>query len=86
MKASDHVICLFYTKTSQWCQQLAEHLALLAQKHLECKFIKIDADKAPYLLEKLNIYVMPSVLLAKNNKVLLKIRDAKLIEDNGLEN
>jgi len=69
VKSTNNVVCLFYSKTSKWCNLLAEHLAKLAQKHLECKFLQINSENVPYLIENLNIWMMPTLVLAKNNKV-----------------
>jgi len=74
VKSTKHVICLFYSKTSKWSHVLQEHLTLLAQKHLECKFIQIEAQYAPFLLERLQINLMPTLVLAKENKVSTQLR------------
>lgn len=42
-----------------------KHLELLSKKHLETKFIKIHAEKAPFLAEKLKIWMLPTVALIK---------------------
>jgi len=36
---------------------------------MEAKHVKINAEKVPYLCEKLNIVTLPSVVLVKNRKV-----------------
>jgi len=69
LKSTNFVICMFFSKTSKWCNMLREHLQKLAQCHLECLIIEIDCEFAPFLMEKLNIWMMPTLLLAKNNKV-----------------
>ena len=50
------------------------HLDKLAQTHLESKFIKIDAEKNPYLVERLMIIIMPTIVLIKNGKTEHSIR------------
>ena len=70
VKSSKFVITLFYSKQSKWCKELREHLTVLARQHLECKFTQIDAETCPFLLERMNIWMMPTLVLAKNNKVL----------------
>jgi len=74
VKSTKHVICLFYSKTSKWSHILQEHLTLIAQKHLECKFIQIESQYAPFLIERLNIWMMPTLVLAKANKVSTQLR------------
>ena len=37
------------------------HLAKLAQRHVESKFVKINAAKAPFFVEKLSVRTMPTL-------------------------
>lgn len=46
-----------------------KHLSILAKQHIETRFVKINAEKAPYLAEKLRIVVLPTLALIKNAKV-----------------
>lgn len=46
-----------------------KHLAILAKQHMETRFVKINAEKSPYLSEKLRIVVLPTLALVKNAKV-----------------
>jgi len=45
-----------------------KHLRQLAQKHWGTRFVKINAEKAPYLAEKLHIWCLPSLVLCKDGK------------------
>lgn len=83
VKSTKHVICLFYSKTSHWSKPLQEHLTLIAQKHLECKFLQIEAQHAPFLIERLNIWMMPTLVLAKDNKVSTQLRGLDWVAPNG---
>merc|ERR1712154_469273 len=83
VKSTKHVICLFYSKTSKWAHILQEHLTLIAQKHLECKFIQIESQYAPFLIERLNIWMMPTLVLAKDNKVSTQLRGLDWVSPNG---
>ncbi|PIN01341.1 ATP binding protein [Handroanthus impetiginosus] len=68
VKASDRVVCHFYREN--WpCKVLDKHLAILAKQHIETRFVKINAEKSPYLTEKLRIVVLPTLALVKNAKV-----------------
>ena len=73
VKTSKHVICLFYSKTNKYCDTLNEHLTVLAGKHLECKFLKIHVESAPFLMTRLNIWMIPTLVCATNNKVDRKL-------------
>lgn len=46
-----------------------KHLSILAKQHIETRFVKIHAEKSPYLAEKLRIVVLPTLALVKNAKV-----------------
>lgn len=44
------------------CKIMDKHLALLAPQHPEAKFIKIDAEKAPFFVGKLQVQVLPTLV------------------------
>ncbi|ESW15079.1 hypothetical protein PHAVU_007G042300 [Phaseolus vulgaris] len=68
VKASERVVCHFYREN--WpCKVMDKHLNLLAQQHIETRFVKINAEKSPFLAEKLKIIVLPTLALIKNAKV-----------------
>ncbi|XP_071717289.1 thioredoxin domain-containing protein 9 homolog [Rutidosis leptorrhynchoides] len=68
VKASDRVVCHFYREN--WpCKVVDKHLDILAKQHIETRFIKIQAEKSPFLAEKLKIVVLPTIALIKNAKV-----------------
>lgn len=68
VKASDRVVCHFYREN--WpCKVMDKHLSLLAKRHIETRFIKIHAEKSPFLTEKLKIVVLPTLALVKHAKV-----------------
>ena len=50
-------------------QVVDKHLGILAKQHIETRFIKIQAEKSPFLAEKLKIVVLPTIALIKNAKV-----------------
>jgi thiol-disulfide isomerase/thioredoxin len=60
--SSDRVLCHFYHKEFARCKVIDHHLQKLVQRHVETKFIKIDAEKAPFFVEKLIIRTMPTIV------------------------
>eukprot|EP00250_Pteridium_aquilinum_P031029 c4277_g1_i1 orf=444-1079(-) len=67
-KSSDRLVCHFYREN--WpCKVMDKHLALLASQHIETRFVKINAEKSPFLTERLKIVVLPTLALIKNTKV-----------------
>ncbi|XP_021850297.1 thioredoxin domain-containing protein 9 homolog isoform X3 [Spinacia oleracea] len=68
VKASDRVVCHFYREN--WpCKVMDKHLSVLAKQHIETRFVKIQAEKSPFLAEKLKIVVLPTLAVIKNAKV-----------------
>ena len=46
------------------------HLEALCKLHLETKFVRIDAEKSPYLTEKLKVWMLPTLALCRAEKVV----------------
>eukprot|EP00798_Chlamydomonas_sp_ICE-L_P027592 gene27592-7228_t len=68
MKGEERMICHFYREN--WpCKVMDKHLSLLAPKHVETKIIKINAEKCPFLTDRLKIWMLPTLALIKNGKV-----------------
>ncbi|XP_041983673.1 thioredoxin domain-containing protein 9 [Aricia agestis] len=65
---SDNVVCHFYRADTPRCRIVDMHLALLAKKHVETRFVKLDAERAPFLAGRLKIRVIPTIGLVKGNK------------------
>jgi len=55
---------------------LDKHLSLIAQQHLETRFIKLDVEKAPFLTQRLGIRVIPTMGIIKDGKT--KVLKGKL--------
>ncbi|XP_024013579.1 thioredoxin domain-containing protein PLP3A [Eutrema salsugineum] len=60
---SEKVICHFYHKEFYRCKIMDKHLKTLAPRHVDTKFIKMDAENAPFFVTKLAIKTLPCVLL-----------------------
>ncbi|TRY99043.1 hypothetical protein DNTS_032769 [Danionella cerebrum] len=68
VKESKSVVCHFYRDSTFRCKIVDKHLSILAKKHLETKFIKLNVEKAPFLTERLKIKVLPTLALVKDGK------------------
>ncbi|XP_027020431.1 thioredoxin domain-containing protein 9 [Tachysurus fulvidraco] len=68
VKESKNVVCHFYRDSTFRCKIMDKHLGIMAKKHLETKFIKLNAEKAPFLTERLRIKVIPTLALVKDGK------------------
>lgn len=73
-KHSPRVICHFYRPTTKYCEVVDAHMSRLAGRHLETRFCKLNAEKSPYLVEKLNVYMMPTLVCIKNQETTHHIK------------
>jgi hypothetical protein len=83
-KASERLVVHFHRSTTRMCDVFHAHLEKLAAKHLESRFLKINVDQvsedgasgsgAAYLVEKLGIVIMPTILIIKDRKAVHQIR------------
>lgn len=58
----------FYRPATFRCAIIDKHMSRCAQKYVDCKFVKINAEKSPYLCEKLHIWCLPSIVLIIDGK------------------
>lgn len=72
-QGSMNVVCHFYQDSSLNCKVMDKHLSLLAEKHPETRFIKINAEKSPFLTQRLGIWMMPTVLLIQSGLTVDKL-------------
>lgn len=64
-KKSSRMVAHFYRGVSPRCEIVDAHFDKLAQTHLETRFIKVDVEKNPFLVERLRIIVIPTITLIK---------------------
>lgn len=67
-KKSKDIVCHFYKIDSPRCKIVDLHLKRLAPQHLECRFVKLDVERCPFLTERLHIRVIPTLGLVKDSK------------------
>uniref|UniRef100_A0A1D1Z6R8 Thioredoxin domain-containing protein 9 n=1 Tax=Anthurium amnicola TaxID=1678845 RepID=A0A1D1Z6R8_9ARAE len=63
---SEKVICHFYHREFYRCKIMDKHLKALAPRYIDTKFIKLDAENAPFFVAKLGIKTLPCVILFRN--------------------
>ncbi|KAH7683531.1 ATP binding protein [Dioscorea alata] len=63
---SERVICHFYHREFYRCKIMDKHLKALAPLHIDTKFIKLDAENAPFFVAKLAVKTLPCVILFRN--------------------
>ena len=81
-KESDRIVIHFYRPSTRYCDHFHAHLSKLAEKHLETKFVKINVEGcdnnegggASFLVERLGVIVMPTLVLVKDRKAFHHIK------------
>jgi len=70
--SSQFVVVHFFHKEFERCQIMDHHLKAIATNphHLSCKFVRIDAEKAPFFVVKLKIKTLPTVLVFKDGQTI----------------
>ena len=74
-----HVVCHFYHKEFPKCKIMDMHMQKIATRHVETKFVSINAEKAPFFVEKLRIRTMPTLVFFEDG-----VATGKLIGFEGL--
>jgi len=70
----DYAWIFFVHRPTTWrCQIVDKHLTELSQKHVETRFVKINAEKSPFLTERLSITVLPAILIINKGTVVDKV-------------
>ena len=70
---SKNVVCHFYHDDFERCRIIDHHLGILAKYHPETKFIKINAEKSPFFVQKLGIKVLPTTVLFDDGKAIDRV-------------
>ena len=55
-------MCHFYHKDFERCKIVDMHLRDISKQHIEARFIYMDAEKAPFFIQKLQIQVLPTIV------------------------
>lgn len=67
-KRSQNIVCLFYKDDSQRSKIVDHHFKILAKKHIEARFCKLNVERCPFLTERLRIRIIPTIALIVNGK------------------
>ena len=69
-QTSKRMVCHFYRDSFFRCKIVDKHLALLAPKHIETCFCKINAEKCKFLVDRLKITTLPTICLVRDTKTV----------------
>ncbi|OAD55563.1 Thioredoxin domain-containing protein 9 [Eufriesea mexicana] len=67
-KKSENIVCLFYKDDSPRCKIVDHHFKILAKKHIEARFCKLNVMRCPFLTKRLRIKIIPTIALIVNGK------------------
>mmetsp|Transcript_13569 Transcript_13569/g.16451 ORF Transcript_13569/g.16451 Transcript_13569/m.16451 type:complete len:350 (+) Transcript_13569:101-1150(+) len=70
---SEYVAVHFFHQEFQRCKIMDHHLKLVAPKHMSCKFLRMDAEKAPFFIQKLQIQTLPTLIVFREGKIVDKL-------------
>lgn len=56
------VVVHFYHADFERCKIMDHHLDIICKKHTETKFVKINSEKCPFFVAKLQIQMLPTVI------------------------
>ncbi|ABN68362.2 predicted protein [Scheffersomyces stipitis CBS 6054] len=71
--SNEIVLVHFFQPNFAKCKLMNSQLDQLAEKHLELNVVKIKAENAPFLVVKLEIRVLPVVVIYRDAKVISRI-------------
>ena len=66
---SQWVVVHFYHREFFRCKIIDKHMRIIAAKHLSCKWLTLDAEKAPFFVSKLAVQMLPTVIVFKDGVV-----------------
>ena len=67
---SEYVAVHFFHKEFERCKIMDHHLKLIAPKHLSCKFLRMDAEKTPFFIHKLQVKTLPTLIVFREGKTV----------------
>jgi thiol-disulfide isomerase/thioredoxin len=70
---SIYVAVHFFHRDFERCKIMDHHLQIIATKHIRCKFVRIDAEKAPFFVDKLQVRTLPTLFVFNEGKVVQRL-------------
>ncbi len=66
--SSKYVIIHYYNDEFERCKIMDFHLKIIAEAHVEAKFLRMDAAKAPFFVTKFRVRTLPSLFVYEDGK------------------
>ena len=58
-----YVVVAFFHKDFERCKIVDMHINKIVREHEECRFVRIDAERCPFFIAKLNIQMLPTIIM-----------------------
>jgi len=82
---SEWVAMHFYHKEFERCKIMDHHLKIIAGQHMNCKFLRMDAEKAPFFVHKLQVKTLPTLIVFREGKAIDKLYGFEGLAKNANE-
>ena len=66
-------MCHFFHNDFKRCKIIDSHISQIAYSHPECKFISVNVEKAPFLIKKLQVQMLPTLIAFIEGKTIDRI-------------
>jgi len=80
--SNPYVVVHFFHDDFERCKLMDHHLNILAPLHVSCKFVRINAEKAPFFVAKLAIQTLPTLLVFKDGKTVERLMGFEGLSDS----
>ena len=70
---TQHVVCHFFHPDFVRCKVVDKHLSAVCRKYLDTKFIKVNATEAPFFITKLQIQMLPCIVMFRKGIAIDRI-------------
>ncbi|KHJ46608.1 thioredoxin [Trichuris suis] len=82
-KRSERFVVMFYSNPTERCQLLDTCLTALSRKHLECRFCKLNVQKAQFTVKRLNLRAFPTLVSFVDGQTVdfLRANEGSLTKD-----
>jgi hypothetical protein len=82
---SDRVVIHFYHNDFERCAVMDRYLGEVARLMMNTRFVKVNVDKAPFLVDKLKVTTLPCLVLFKDDIAVDRVIGFELGVDVGTE-
>ena len=83
---SEFVAVHFYHNLFERCKIMDMHIKKIVSKYTTCKFLRIDAEKCPFFVTKLQIKTLPTLIVFQDGKTINRLTGFEGLVDTNSKN